>query len=382
MNLSRLLPRAGLGALALSMLSLVAFAQDRNTDGRNTAERPAAKAADGAAAGSAARPALSVRVVAPELIDLPIRINANGNIAAWQEAIIGAEAAGLRLAQVNVNVGDRVRAGQVLASFAADTLQAELAQARAALAEAQAALSDARANAERARVIQASGALSAQQVAQLLTGEKTAEARVAAAEAQVNVHQVRLAHTRVLAPDHGTISARAATLGQVAQPGQELFRLIRGDRLEWRAEVTSAEIARVKPGQSVSVVSATGARAAGTVRIVAPTVDAQTRNALVYVDLPAAAAQEGAFKAGMFASGEFVLGSSQALTVPQAALSLRDGFSYVFAVSPDDRVSQIKVQVGRRLGERVEVSGVSASSRLVASGAAFLSEGDRVRVIP
>jgi multidrug efflux pump subunit AcrA (membrane-fusion protein) len=130
------------------------------------------------------------------------------------------------------------------------------------------------------------------------------------------------------------------------------------------------------------VVSATGARASGTVRIVAPTVDAQTRNALVFVDLPAAAGQDGAFKAGMFASGEFVLGSSQALTIPQTALSLRDGFSYVFAVSSDDRVSQIKVQVGRRLGERVEVSGVSASSRLVASGAAFLSEGDRVRVIP
>ncbi len=371
MKLLATLARLGLVVIALGVTHLTAWSQER---GAGKAGEPPG--------GASGRPVLSVSVAPPETVVLPIRIRANGNIAAWQEAIIGAEAAGLRLSQVNVNVGDRVKTGQLLASFAADSIQAELAQARAALAEAQAALEDARANAERARNVKASGAVSAQQVAQLLTGEKTAEARVTAAEAQVNVHQVRLTHARVVAPDGGTISARSATLGQVAQPGQELFRLIRGDRLEWRAEVTAAEIARVRPGQSVSVTSANGARVEGTVRIVAPTVDAQTRNGLVYVDLPAAVMQDGAFKPGMFASGEFALGTSQAMTVPQSALSLRDGFSYVFTVSGDDRVAQVKVQLGRRVGERVEVSGLPATARVVVSGAAFLGDGDRVRVVP
>jgi RND family efflux transporter MFP subunit len=372
------------GALALAVATAVGTIALIASPGASQAQN-APPQGDGkdakAPTATKVKPALSVSVVQAQSSELPVRISANGNVAAWQEASLGAEANGLRLAAVNVNVGDRVRKGQVLALFAAETVQAEVAQARASLAEAEASLVDAKANAERARSIQASGALSAQQVTQLLTGEKTAEARVAAAKAQLNAAEVRLSHTQVLAPDAGTISARSATVGAVAQPGQELFRLIRNDRIEWRAEVTSAEIAKVRPGQSVSVVSATGAKAEGKVRMVAPTVDPQTRNALVYVDLPASATQSGAFKAGMFARGEFVLGASAALTVPQTALSLRDGFSYVFTVGPDNKVSQVKVQVGRRLGDKVEVAGIKASDRVVASGSSFLSDGDLVKVV-
>lgn len=365
-------------AAAVGMVALAAGPATSSAQAQDAA-KPADAAKDGKQAKS--KPALSVSVVQAQSAELPLRINANGNVTAWQEASLGAEANGLRLATVNVNVGDRVRKGQVLAIFASETVAADVAQAKASLAEAEASLVDARANAERARSIQASGALSAQQVTQLLTGEKTAEARVAAAKAQLTAAEVRLTHAQVLAPDAGTISARSATVGAVAQPGQELFRLIRNDRLEWRAEVTSAEIAKVKPGQLVSVTSATGAKADGKVRMVAPTVDPATRNALVYVDLPASSGANGAFKAGMFARGEFVLGSSVALTVPQTALSLRDGFSYVFTVGPDNKASQVKVQVGRRVGDKVEVAGIKASDRVVASGSSFLSDGDLVKVV-
>ena len=110
----------------------------------------------------------------------------------------------------------------------------------------------------------------------------------------------------------------------------------------------------------------------------APTVDPQTRNALVYVDLKGAA--PGA-KAGMFARGEFELGSMPALTVPQQAVVVREGFSYVFRVNKDQRVSQLKVQTGRRVGERIEIlSGVKADMPVVLSGAGFLNDGDLVRV--
>jgi RND family efflux transporter MFP subunit len=318
-------------------------------------------------------------------------VAATGSIAAWQEASVGAEVAGLRLAEVAVNVGDRVRRGQVLATFAPETVQAELAQIRAALAEADALLADAKANAARARELDATGALSAQQINQFLTAERTAEARVAAQRAALQAQELRLRQTRVLAPDDGVISARSATVGAVVAPGTELFRLIRGGRLEWRAEVAAADLSRLKPGQTVQVQPAGAAPLQGTLRTVAPTLDAATRNGLVYVDLPRpdlrAAGSDGlppgGVKAGMFARGEFAVGTSPALTLPASAVLLRDGFSYVFEVGADNRVAQRKVEVGRRVGERVEITaGIQPGAKVVETGAGFLADGDTVRVVP
>ena len=333
---------------------------------------------DKAAATVAPKAALTVTAVQPLRGSLPLAVVANGNVAAWQEAVVGAEAAGLRLAEVRVNVGDRVKRGQVLASFAADMPQAELAQARAALTEAEATLSEASANAQRARDLQASGALSAQQINQYLTAERTAAARLDALRAGFKLQQLRLAQTQVLAPDDGVISARAATVGAVVGAGQELFRLIRQGRLEWRAEVSSSDLAALQPGMAVRLTPAGGATVDGRLRVVAPTVDAATRNGLVYVDLP----QPGTARAGMFARGEFMIGSSPALTLPQGAVLLRDGFSYVFQLGAESKVQQVKVSVGRRLGERIEITGgLDSTARVVASGAGFLGDGDSVRVV-
>jgi multidrug efflux pump subunit AcrA (membrane-fusion protein) len=113
--------------------------------------------------------------------------------------------------------------------------------------------------------------------------------------------------------------------------------------------------------------------------MIAPTVDPQTRNGIVYVDLPAPA---GAARAGMFARGEFDIGTGSGLTLPQSAVLLRDGFSYVLKVGPDSKVSQVKVGVGRRLGDRIEITGgLDASARVVAAGGGFLADGDLVRVV-
>jgi RND family efflux transporter MFP subunit len=338
-----------------------------------------ARAADTKATAAAPpKPALTVSVTQPQPMTLAMVIAANGNIAPWQEASVGTEANGLRLADVRVNVGDVVKRGQVLATFAADSVQADLAQTRAALAEAEATLAEAAANAQRARELQPTGALSAQQINQYLTAERTAQARLEAQRAAAQVQQLRLRQTQVLAPDHGVISARNATVGAVLPAGQELFRLIRQSRLEWRAEVAATDLARLRPGMTVSVTPAGGAPIKGQLRMVAPTVDAATRNGLVYVDLP----NPGMVRAGMFARGEFQIGSTEALTLPQSAVLLRDGFSYVLRVGPDAKVTQTKVAVGRRSGDRIEISGgLDRDARVVASGGGFLTDGDTVRVV-
>ena len=341
---------------------------------------PQLQAADQAKASP--KPALTVTTVQPQQGSLAIKLTANGNIAAWQEAIVGSEASGLRLLTVRANVGDVVRAGQVLATFAPESVQADVAQARAGLVEAQANALDASGNAERARTLQTTGALSTQQINQYLTSEQTAKAKVDAARAMLAVQQQRLKHTQVMAPDSGIISARSATVGAVLPSGTELFRMIRQGRLEWRAEVTSTELARIAVGTAATVTAASGAQIKGRVRMVAPTVDPVTRAALVYVDLPASPGVASSVRAGMFAKGEFELGNSNALTVPQTALIIRDGFSYVYRVGADSRVAQVKVQTGRMAGDRVEItSGLAADARLVASGGGFLNDGDLVRVV-
>ena len=334
------------------------------------------RAADEAPADTA-RPALTVSTAQPQRGAVPLRLAANGNVAAWQEASIGAESNGLRLDAVLVNVGDVVKAGQVLARFSPETVQADVAQARASLLEAQAVAAEATDNAERARSLQATGALSQQQIQQFTTAGQTAQARVAVARALLQAQELRLQHTQVRAPDSGVISARTATVGAVLGTGTELFRMVRKGRLEWRAEVTATELARIQPGAKARITGASGTTIEGTVRMVAPTVDPQTRNALVYVDLP----PTPDFRAGMFARGEFALGSSDALTIPQEALVVRDGFAYVFVVGPQQRVQQRKVQTGRRIADRVEIlSGLEADMSVAVRGAGFLNDGDLVRV--
>jgi RND family efflux transporter MFP subunit len=339
----------------------------------------AAQAADNSKPLAPAKPSLTVTVTSPQTASLAQKISANGNLAAWQEAVIGAEANGLKITEVRVNVGDRVQRGDVLASLQSDTLRAELAQAEAALAEAMASAQEAKAQSERARSLQQQGFFSNAQLSQTLAADASAQARVQSARAMVQLQTVRLSQTQVRAPDAGVISARQATVGSVVGAGTELFRLIRQGRIEWRAEVTAAEIGRIQVGAPVQVKAASGQLLQGKVRMVAPSVDAQTRNAIVYVDLPAAT---GSARAGMYAQGEIALGQSQALTVPQSAVVVRDGFSYVYTVGADQKVSQLKVQTGRQSGDRVEVtSGLKADARVVASGGAFLNHGDTVRVV-
>ena len=339
---------------------------------------PAApKPADAAEpAKPAARPALTVSLITPQKLDWPLVLPANGNVVAWQEAVIGAEIANYRITEVRVQVGDAVKKGQVLARIASDTVASELAEAKASVAELEASAAEAKGNAERAKELKEKGFYSSQLNSQYQTALNTAQARLAAARARQQGADLKMSKTGVLAPDDGVISARSATVGSLTQSGQELFRLIRGGRLEWRAEVPSADLGKVKAGVVASLTAPGGEMVKGTVRAVSPSVDPQTRNGLVYADLPATSA----VRAGMFARGEFELAHSQALTLPQSAVVLREGFAYVFRVDRN-KVTQTKITTGRRNGERIEVIGLDPQAQVVASGAGFLADGDTVSIV-
>jgi RND family efflux transporter MFP subunit len=332
----------------------------------------------------ATKAALTVNAVALEDQPWGQAIPATGSIAAWQESAVGSEIGGLRLKEVAAQVGDVVKKGHVMATLHDETVLADLAQAKAGLREAEAAFAEAKANGDRARKFEGTGAISQQQGVQYLTAEQTAKARIDVARARVETEELRLRQTRVVAPDDGIVSARVATLGTVVQPGQELFRLILKGRLEWRAEVSAADLSKVRSGAPASLTLPSGATAKGRVRVVAPSIDPQTRNGIVYVDLSGGSEA----RAGMFARGELQLGQSPAAgparvaTLPQSAVLLRDGFAWVFRIGPDRKVAQVKVATGRRAGDRIEiVSGLVAGDRVVGSGVGFLADGDVVDVV-
>ena len=324
-----------------------------------------------------AKPALTVTLTHASQQSWPINIHADGNIAAWQETTIGTETGGLKLASVNVNVGDQVKRGQVLAQFSDDTLLADISQQRASQAEAAAALMEATANAERAQALVGTGAMSAQQIAQYKTAALTAKARLDAANAQLNRQQLNLQKARIVAPDDGVISARSATVGAVIQAGQALFSLIRQNRLEWRAELTAEQLSRIRPGQTARIQLADGSTITGKVRIAAPSLDVQTRTGIVYVDLPGVTAA----RVGMFVKGSFQLGATTSLSLPASALTERDGYSYVYRLSPDAHALLTKIKPGQRDNNQVEIlSGISAEDSIIADGVGFLNDGDLVKV--
>ena len=371
--------RMPLGKLALTVVASATLLMACSKSDGN-AKPPAAGAS--AAASGPVNPALSVSTVLPVLSNWPVTVTANGSVAAWQEAIVGAEVGGLRLEKVKVEVGDKVHKGDVMAILRQDSLQSDVALSKANLAEAQAMLAEARANADRARSLQPTDMISKQDALRATTAEQTAIARLDSLRARLAADELRLAQTKVVAPDDGVVSARQATVGAVVQAGQELFRLVRKNRLEWRAEVAANDLYRIKPDMTATLASAGGATLTGTVRIVSPTIDGATRNGLVYVDLPTKNLKDSGFKPGMFASGQFDIGQAQGLTVPQTAVLLRDGFAYVFKATADSHVAMTKVVVGRRLGDRVEVvKGLDDKTPVVASGVGFLSDGDAVRIV-
>jgi RND family efflux transporter MFP subunit len=325
---------------------------------------------------SAAAQAVTAKTL--ETVQLQRGVTANGTVYAWQEIVIGPEVGGYLVAAVNVDVGDRVRKGQALVQLSEDLLAAEVASKRANLEQAQASLENAAAAYRRAQSLSGSGALSQSDIDKLRTEELAARARVAVSKAELQGADLRLRHTRVTASDDGIISARSVNVGQVAQVGSEMLRLLRKGRVEWRAEIPESRMREIGIGQNVKLTTADGAQLEGKVRAIAPTVESSTRAGLVYVDIPS---NRGA-RPGMFARGEILLGQAAASMVSLSSIVTQDGYTYVFVVSDQQLVARRRVETGAVRGKQIEiVSGVQPGERVVDKGAGFLKDGDRVRVV-
>ncbi|WP_405047673.1 MULTISPECIES: efflux RND transporter periplasmic adaptor subunit [Rhizobium] len=330
-----------------------------------------------AMAEQAAATALTVSLTAPAQRDWPETVPASGWLKPWQEAVIASETSGLRITDVLVDIGSVVTKGQTLVRLSQESVLADLRKQEAAVATAKASLSMAEANADRARQLQPSGALSDEKIVEYLADEQTATASLASEEAALDSEKIKVAQTTIAAVDDGLITSRSADLGAVVSAGTELFRMVRQQRIEWQAEVSARYLPRISQGLSVQVNGPEGHAIEGKVRLVGPSVSTDTSRAIVYVTLPA----DTRPRTGLYVTGKIELQTSPALTVPETAIVFRDGISYVFTASEDQRVQRVRVETGRRNNGEVEiVSGIDRTSKVVTSGGAFLSDNDLVKI--
>ena len=151
--------------------------------------------------------------------------------------------------------------------------------------------------------------------------------------------------------------------------------MVRDGRLELDAQVPETELPLIRAGQSAAVTSSEAGSTTGTVRIVTPEVNPETRLGVARISL----APGSQLKPGMFARASIAVGDQPATTVPTASVLYRNNRAGVFVLSADGATVRFQpIEVLSRTDAQTAVSGVQTGARVVVQGAGFLNDGDRV----
>jgi len=344
--------------------------------------------------------AQAVSVVAVQTQTFETEISLNGEARPVRDVQVTAQATGVRILQILVDEGDFVRQGQAMARLDNALSTAQTRAAQASVAEAESAAVRARGEYERAESIRDSGALSAEAIEQRRAAALAADARLAAARAQLAETNARLGGGYIRAPASGLVIDRTAQLG-AATDGQALFRIAADNRLEVSAQVAEADALALSEGQSATFSLVDGSTVTGTLRRLPASIDTRTRTGEALFALP----QGTRVRAGMYLRGHAALPPRDVIAVPQSSILYESGQAYVYVVSneatpepaearrererrgeeqpePTFAVHRQNVQLGGRDGDLVEVvSGLEIGERIVGSGAAFLQAGESVRIL-
>ena len=331
------------------------------------------------AAAAAQRAGQTVTAATAVLVNQPRTVTASGTVSAWEEVPVGAETGGLTAIAVYVDEGTYVRQGQLLVKLNDEVLQAQLRQQQAGVASAEANAAREDAALVRAEELRGRGFLSQASLDTAIANQRSARAQLSSAQAALSETRTRLDQTSIRAPVAGMISSRSVTRGQIVQPGSELFRMVRDGRLELDAEIPEAELRMVRAGMSAAIVSDQAAGATGSVRIVTPEVNPQTRLGIARISL----APGSGLRPGMFARATIDLGAQPAVVVPSDAVIFREGKAGVYTIGARNAVRFNPITTGVRNGTQIQVvSGLEANQQVVVQGAGFLGEGDVVTVVP
>jgi HlyD family secretion protein len=364
-----------------------------------SAEEPAATTAKPADANLPA-----IRVTETTERQLVDRVIVTGTVQPIEEVYVQPQVEGLRIEDLKADVGDSVKAGDVLATLATDTLvlqksqfQANRAKVEAVTAQLQAQVLEAQANeaeairqAERAEKLVKSKAVAVGESERLRAAATAATARVNSAkqaivannadlkviDAQIDDVDLKLARTDVKTTVAGVISAKTAKIGAIAAgAGSPLFTLIRDNAIELKADVSEGDLLKLKPGQPVQMtVAGTSTRVDGKVRTIDPVIDGTTRLGTVKISID----NPDIARIGMYASAEIVVSDRKVLALPLTAVTSEDEGMIVRRVV-DGVVTMTKVKTGVQDGDFVEISeGLKAKDIVVEKAGAYVRDGDKV----
>lgn len=303
------------------------------------------------------------------------RVSLLGEVRPKHDIHVFAPASGVRVLQLLADEGDMVRAGQPLARLDTALANAQTSAARASVAEAESNALRSRDEYQRAESIRDSGALSSEAIEQRRAASVAADARLAAARAQLAEVNARLQGGYVRAPIAGLVISRSVQLGAMVDQ-QEMFRIAGDNRLEVSAQISETDVVSMRIGQSAVFRLADGSTVQGALSRAPASINDRTRTGEALFDLP----RDTRVRAGMHLSGEIALAQRQALAAPQDSIRYENGRAYVFVVSPDHRAHKTYVSLGGRDGDLVEITGGAAvGANIAGAGSAFLRDGDMVR---
>lgn len=323
------------------------------------------------------RQAVTSIVVEPRAFSSVVSLN--GEARPKRDIQVSAPATGVRILEILVDEGDTVRAGQPMARLDTALSGAMTRAAEASVAEARSASVRARGEYQRAESIRDSGALSTEAIELRRAAALAADARLAAAQAQLAESNARLGGGYVRAPAAGLVIGRSAEVGRSVD-GQILFRLAADNELEIAAEVAESDMLALSDGQSATFQLVDGSTVQARLTRLPASIDSRTRTGEALFALP----RNSRVRAGMFLRGEATLPERTLLAVPQSSVLYEGGAAYVFVIQGEQgRVARTPVELGVRNGDFVEIkTGLNANDRIVGSGAAFLRDGDVVRALP
>lgn len=321
---------------------------------------------------------MMVEAATPIPVEVTETLDATGIIHAKDTAEVSGKLTGTTIEKVLVDVGDTVKAGQVLAVLDSQSLKDTLVQAEADLALSHANLKKAEADLARVEPLLKIDAISRQEVDNYRTILAQTKATITSNEARLNNAKTNLKNTLIVAPVSGIISSKTAEVGLLVN-GSSLFSIIKNGQLEWRAVIDPKDASKLSGGQSAVLALNNDESITGKLSHLSPIAD-NSRQLIAHVLLP----NNKKIKAGMYQAGQFILSFEQKLALPVSAVMTTDGYDYVWVLHPNTSqntytVKRAKITTHNRIGDKI-VAEIDKNAIVVAKSTSFLSENDIVGV--
>lgn len=335
------------------------------------------------------------------------KILTNGTIEAVEEIYVQPQVEGLAINTLKADVGDSVKAGQVLATIDDSSLTLQKAQllanqakANASVAQFKIQLRDAKTNEAEAKrqlargqSLSSGGSMSTSELQKLETAATNASNSVANAEqaiaiaeaelksvnSQIADVELKLSRTEIKAPFGGLITARNARVGAIAVgSGSPLFTILRDGELELVADVSEDDILKTRVGQSAEItVTGLAKPIDGKIRLISPVVKAASRLGSVHIAL----SDSNLAKQGMYASAVITIRTGEGVVLPLSAVETNKSGSITHVVR-DNIVHKIAIETSIiENGEVLVTKGVTAGDLVVAKAGAFVRDGDHIRPV-